>query len=179
MNTRGVGLSMIAVDPAGNKAPEIMNDATGENEAKIKIDAIFQQLKSGTDFATLARAKSEDAASAVQGGDIGFATEDDLRQTGFPGDLAGQFFVMSVGSFTAPAHFSSPSYPKGRWYIFKLEDRVLRTEALTLESPGVRLQITKSLTNQRKEILNAALLTTARNEAKIVNYVAARKISNP
>jgi parvulin-like peptidyl-prolyl isomerase len=179
VSTRGVGLAIIAVDAADNKAQEIMNDAKGEVEAKLKIDAIFQQLKSGADFVTLARGKSEDAASAVRGGDVGFATEDDLRQTGFPGDLIRQFFVMSVGSFTAPAHFSSPSYPKGRWYIFKLEDRVLRTEALTLESPGVRLQISKSLINQRKEILNAALLTTARNEAKIVNYVAARKISNP
>ncbi len=86
---------------------------------------------------------------------------------------------MSVGSFTEPAHFSSPSHPKGRWYIFKLEDRVLRTEELTLDSPGVRVQITTSLINQRKEILNTALLTTARNEAKIINYVAARKIGNP
>jgi parvulin-like peptidyl-prolyl isomerase len=179
MNTRGVGLAMIAVDPADNNAQDITNDAKGEDEARIKVDAIFKQLKSGADFATLARAKSEDAASAVRDGDLGFATEDDLRQTGFPTDLAGQFFVMSVGSFTAPAHFSSPTYPKGRWYIFKLVERILRSEQLTLDSPGVRVQITTSLINQRKEILNAALLTTARNEAKIVNYVAARKINNP
>jgi hypothetical protein len=35
------------------------------------------------------------------------------------------------------------------------------------------------LINQRKEILNAALLETAMNEAKIINNLAANMLSNP
>jgi hypothetical protein len=43
----------------------------------------------------------------------------------------------------------------------------------------VRQQITQGLTNQRKQILNAALLETAMNEAKIVNHLAANMLNNP
>jgi hypothetical protein len=48
-----------------------------------------------------------------------------------------------------------------------------------LESPGVRQQITQGLTNQRKQILNAALVETAMNEARIVNNLAVNMLNNP
>ena len=179
VNARGVGLAMIVVDPADNSQQGIQNDAKGEAEAQTKINEIYQQLKTG-DFASIARARSEDAQSLVKGGDIGFATEDQLRQNGFPPDLVSQFFgSMQVGNYTSPVHFASPSYPGGRWYIFKLTEKRLQTENLTLESPNVRQQITVELTNERKDILNAALLEVALTEAKVVNNLAADLLSNP
>ena len=81
---------------------------------------------------------------------------------------------MQVGDYTPPTRFSS-----GKWYIFKLAEKRLTTENLTLESPGVRQQITQGLTNQRKQILNAALLETAMNDAKIVNNLAGNMLNNP
>ncbi len=81
---------------------------------------------------------------------------------------------MQVGDYTEPVRFNS-----GKWYIFKLAEKRLQTENLTLESPGVRQQITQGLTNQRKQILNAALLEVAMNEAKIVNNLAANMLNNP
>lgn len=174
VSSRGVALSMIMVDPADNSSQGIQNDAKSEAEAKLKIDNINQQLKGGADFATVARAKSEDANSLARGGDLGFATEDDLKQNGFPPELESKFFTMQVGDRTDPVRFNS-----GKWYIFKLADKRLQTENLTLESPGVRQQITQALTNQRKDILNAALLETAMNEAKVVNNLAANMINNP
>jgi parvulin-like peptidyl-prolyl isomerase len=180
VNARGVALAMIAVDPADNSKQGIANDdAKNDTDAKVKIDNIYQQLKGGADFATVARAKSEDA-SLAKGGDIGFATEDDLKQNGFPADLVSQFFgPMQIGSFTSPVKFGSPQAPGGRWYIFKLQDKRLQTENLTLESQGVRQQITVALTNQRKEILNAALVEVAMRNAKIENNLAANMINNP
>jgi hypothetical protein len=67
----------------------------------------------------------------------------------------------------------------GKWYIFKLAEKRLATENLTLESTGVRQQITQGLTNQRKQLLNTALLETAINEAKIVNHLANNMLNNP
>jgi peptidyl-prolyl cis-trans isomerase SurA len=181
VNTRGVALAMIAVDPADNSQQGIKNDdAKNDTDAKVKIDNIYQQLKSGADFATVARAKSEDQQSVARGGDIGFASEDELKQNGFPADLVSQLFgPMQAGSFTSPVKFSSPQFPGGRWYIFKLQEKRLQTENLTLESPGVRQQITVALTNQRKEILNAALLEVAQTEAKVVNSLAGNMLNNP
>ena len=81
---------------------------------------------------------------------------------------------MQAGDITEPIRFNS-----GKWYVFKLEEKRLQTENLTLESPGVRQQITQALINQRKDILNAALLEVAMNEAKIVNNMAGTMLSNP
>ena len=181
VSSRGVALAMIAVDPQNNSAQGISNDdAKNETDAKVKIDNIYQQLKGGADFATVARARSEDS-SLTRGGDIGFAGEEQLKQTGFPPEIVSQLFgpSMQVGSFTSVVKFSSPQFPGGRWYIFKLQDRRLQTENLTLESQGIRQQITQGLTNQRKQILNAALLEVAINEAKIVNNLASNMINNP
>jgi hypothetical protein len=176
VSARGVALAVIIVDPADNTAQGILaqNDAKKEAEAKLKIDNLYQQLKGGADFATVARSKSEDANSLLRGGDIGFFSEDGLKQAGLPKELIDLFMgPMQVGSF------SEPKMVNNRWYIFKLAEKRLQTENLTLESPNVRQQITQALINQRRDILNAALLETAMNEAKIVNNLAANMISNP
>ena len=174
VSARGVGLAVIIVDPADNSSQGIQNDAKNESEAKLKIDNIYQQLKSGADFATVARARSEDSDSLVRGGDIGFFSEDRLKQTGFPKELTDQFMgSMQIGGFTEPRQISN------RWYIFKLAERRLQNENLTLESPNVRQQITQSLVNAQKDILNGALLEVALSEAKVVNNLAINMLNTP
>jgi peptidyl-prolyl cis-trans isomerase SurA len=175
VSARGAALAVIIVDPADNSSQGIpaTNDAKNEAEAKLKIDNLYQQLKGGADFASVARSKSEDATSLVRGGDIGFFSEDGLKQAGLPKELMDLLMGMEVGSFTEPKQVN------GRWYLFKLAEKRLQTENLTLESPGVRQQITQALTNQRKEILNAALLEVAMNEARIVNSLSANMLANP
>lgn len=166
---RGVELAAIVVDPQDNG---FQDDAKSDAAAKLKIDNIYQQLKTA-DFAEVARAKSEDPNN-VRNGDLGFATEDQLKKTGFPATLIAQFFgPMEVGSYTAPVEFN------GRWYIFKLKRKQLTTENRTLESGTVRQEITEALRSQRQELLNAALLEVALREAKIVNNLAETMLNNP
>ncbi len=172
VNARGVELASIVVDPADNGAT---NDAKGDVEATAKINNIYQRLKSGADFATVAREQSEDPNASTRGGDIGFATEDDLKQNGFPPELINQLFgSMQVGDITQPVKFAN-----GRHYIFKVERKQLQNENLTIESPGVRQQITQALLNQRKQVLNQALLEVAMYDAKIVNNLATGMLNNP
>jgi parvulin-like peptidyl-prolyl isomerase len=175
VNARGAGLAVIIVDPADNSNQGIMDDAKNDAEAKAKIDSIYQQLKSGTsDFATVARSKSEDANSMVKGGDIGFFSEDGMKQAGLPKEVVDQLMgPMQNGNFTEPKLINN------RWYILKLQEKRLKTENLTLESPNVRPQINAALTEQRKNILNAALLEVALSEAKIVNNFAASMLAEP
>ncbi len=47
-------------------------------EAEKQINNIYQQLKSGKDFALMAKQYSLDAASAINGGDLGWVTADEL-----------------------------------------------------------------------------------------------------
>jgi hypothetical protein len=164
---------MIVVDPNGS-SQGFQDHSKNDTDAKVKIDSIYQQLTGGADFADVARARSEDAKSLQQGGDIGFATEADLKQNGFPQDLISQFFgPLQVGSYTKPVQFG------GRWYIFKLKEKRLQAENLTLNSPNVREQITQALTDQAKQVLNTALLEDAMSEAKISNNLAKKMLESP
>ena len=172
VNKRGVGLAAIVVDPADNG---LQNDAKGELEAKQKIDRLYQRLKSNGDFATIAREESEDTQSNVNGGDLGYAAEEELKQNGFPQELVAKFLgSMQIGEYSEPVRFAN-----GHWYIFKLTRKQLQTENLTLESPNVRQQITDGLLSQRKQILNSALLEVATTESKIVNNLAGNMLNNP
>jgi peptidyl-prolyl cis-trans isomerase SurA len=169
---RGVGLSVIVVDPADNGA---QNDAKGETEAKQKIDLIYQRLNNKGDFATIAREQSEDAQTVLRGGDLGFLPEEQLKQGGIPTDLAAKFFgTMEIGAFTEPVRLSN-----GQWAIFKLTDRRLQTENLTLDNPEVRKDISDTLINARGQVLTSALVETATNEAKITNYLAQKMLESP
>lgn len=172
VSSRGVALSAITVDPRDNG---FQDDAKSEAEAKAKIDRIYAQLKSGADFATVARASSEDPQSYLRGGEIGSASEEQLRQTGFPAELISRLFgSMQVGDITPPERSSS-----GQWHVFKLTGRQLENQNLNLDSPGVRDQIKQALINQRQTLLNAALVTTAMSEAKVINNLAMSMLNDP
>jgi parvulin-like peptidyl-prolyl isomerase len=172
VSARGVGLAAIMVDPADNG---MQDDAKSDPEAKQKIDIVYQQLKNGADFATVARAKSEDSSSNARGGDLGFLSEEQLKQSGLPPELVARFFnSMQAGDITAPERTSN-----NRFYIFKLTAKRLQSENLTLESPGVREDIKKALINQRQSLLNAAMMATAMNEAKIENNLAKDMLNSP
>ncbi len=57
----------------------IKQDAnTTTADADKKINNLYQQLKSGKDFAQMAKKYSLDAASAVKGGDLGWVVSDEL-----------------------------------------------------------------------------------------------------
>ncbi len=171
VNKRGVELAAIIVDPVDNG---MQNDAKSDLEAKQKIDLVYQQLRSNADFADVARAKSEDSNTNVNGGDLGFATEAELKQNNFPAPLVSEFFdKMDAGSYSAPVNFNN------RWYIFKLKRKQLQDENLNLESPGVRQRTTEVLVNQRKQVLNQALLEVSMNDAKITNHLAVKMLESP
>jgi parvulin-like peptidyl-prolyl isomerase len=167
---RGVELADIVVDPQDNG---LRDDAKTETDAKTKIDAIYQSLKTA-DFAEVARQKSEDASNA-RGGDIGFASEDQLKQNGFPQSLIDQLFgaSMQIGGYTAPVQFS------GRWYIFKLKRKQAEAENQTLETPGVRQDITEKLRGKHQELLTSALTAISMYDAKIVNNLASNMLASP
>lgn len=80
---------LVRVPPVGG------SDA--ENAAKAKVEDVIKRAKGGEDFAKLAREVSEDKASAVQGGDLGFVG---------PGELVAPFeqaaFALNQGEISAP-----------------------------------------------------------------------------
>lgn len=169
VSRRGVSLAAIVVDPRDNGA---QNDAKSEEEATVKANNIYERLRGGSDFATVARAESEDPSN-VRGGDLGFIPEEQLRQTGFPSDLIQRFFGMNVGEVTQPVRT-----PDGRLTIFKLQTKQLENENLTKENPRVRDQIKQMLIQGRQSLLSDVMVRVAMNEAKVVNNLAQSVLNN-
>jgi parvulin-like peptidyl-prolyl isomerase len=167
----GIALSDIVVDPQQNFQGSDPNDAKGEAEAKAKIDSIYGQLKSGADFATIARSRSEDQ-SALRAGDLGFIPNEQIQQSFGP--FAAKLVSLKEGEYTEPIRESN-----GRWHIFKMTGKRTETRQLTLEDPEVRKQIADQIRQQRASLLSQALIAQARNEAKIENYLIADLIKNP
>ena len=162
---RGTDISMIVVSPANNG---------GEAGAEQKIRAVYEQLRSGADFATVAAQKSEDQASALRGGSLGFASEAQLRQT-FPSrpDMPEKLMALNVGQYTEPVKDNL----SGAWYIFKLNRKQEQPENLTLDR--VRADIINAITQQRQQVLLNALVLVTLSESSIKNYLAERIVQNP
>lgn len=169
VNKRGVKLAAIVIDPANNGEGDT---TTSDQEAALKGNEIIKQLQQGMDFAALAREKSEDQ-SRLQGGDLGYISEDDLRQN-FSPQVAANLMDPKT-----PIGNIEIAQAGGKFYILKLQERNDKDENLTLESPGIRQKVTDALVNARKELLSASYAAMAMNDAKIENYLAKKVVENP
>ena len=169
---RGVAVSDIIVDPEDNG---MKNDAKDAVSAQQKINDIAARLKN-SDFATVARVQSEDQ-SALQAGDLGFIPVSQfaaLSQAGLSAEVGNKLMTMNEGDLLGPLKDA-----RGRFHIFKLTQKRTESRQLTAEDPDVRKQISDYILNQRRSLLNAALLTRARDEAKIDNNLATATVANP
>lgn len=167
---RGVRLAAIVVDPANSGQGDVTVD---DGSADLKLKEIMSKVQQpASDFAALAREYSEDP-SKFQGGDLGFLSEEELKQS-YPQLVAGFMNPsFAVGQVTSPVSIN------GKAYIFKLQERVEKEENLSLESPNVKPQITDLLVNNRKQLLAASYQAIAMNEAKIENHLARKVVDNP
>ena len=166
---RGVKLGAIVIDPANAGEGDQTVD---QQSAVLKANEIVKKLQGGQDFAALARESSEDQ-SKFQGGDLGYLAEADLNQA-FPEQTVAALMSpqLQIGGIIS-------SRSQGKLFILKLQDRSDKDEAVTLEAPGVREQVQKSLVDSRKQLLAASYQAVAMNEAKIENFLAKKVVDNP
>lgn len=166
---RGVKVAAIIIDPSNSGEGD---QTTDEQSAVLKANEVVKKLQTGQDFASVARENSEDQ-SKFQGGDLGYLTEDDLKQA-FPEQTVAALMSpqLQIGGIIT-------SRSQGKLFILKLQERSDKDEAVTLESPGVRQQVIEQLGNSRKQLLAASFQAIAMNEAKIENNLARKVVENP
>jgi peptidyl-prolyl cis-trans isomerase SurA len=82
---------------------------TTDAQAKAKIEAIYQQLKGGADFAKLAEEDSADPGSAKQGGDLGWVE---------PGATVPEFDAAMAK--LQPGEMSEPFQTQFGWHIVQV-----------------------------------------------------------
>jgi parvulin-like peptidyl-prolyl isomerase len=165
---KGVKLAAIVIDPSNSGEGDTTVD---DQSARLKANDIITKLKAGQDFVQLARENSEDQ-SKFQGGDLGYLTEDDLKQAFGAQTAAAIMSQVQIGGLAT-------AQSQGKLFILKVQDKSDKDEQVTLDSPGIRQQVTDSLINARKQLLTASYQAIAMNEAKIENYLAKKVVDNP
>ena len=161
-------IAQIVVTPVRN--PQVRNrandDAASPAEAQRKVRMLVERLKSGADFASLARDYSEDPQTAPQGGDLGFVPVSALNQVA-PA-LRQAVLKAKPGDVTTVS--------AGGGHVLVL---VVAREAAgqrDLSTPGVREGITDLLRQRREQLMTAAYLAASRNDTTIVNHLARQLI---
>jgi peptidyl-prolyl cis-trans isomerase SurA len=166
-------ISEIVVTP--RKEPQIRNlkndDATNEVEAERKVKMLEDKLNSGADFAQLAMDYSEDMNSSAMGGDLGYVPESALNQS----DATLKRIVMGMkpGQVSPPLPIQSKEGP--RIVILKLISRESPGQR-NINDPQVQQTIRDTLRNHKEQLLRAAYLTIARDDARVTNYLAQQVI---
>jgi peptidyl-prolyl cis-trans isomerase SurA len=144
------------------------DDASNDEQAKSKIQALDARLHQGEDFAMLAQNFSEDPNSAANGGDLGFIPQSALDQAG--PDMRNIILQVQPGQVTRPLH-SQDTYR-----IFKVISKEPAGQR-DLNDPKVQQRIRETLLNRKDQLLRSAYYEVARNEAKVSNQLALKVIS--
>jgi peptidyl-prolyl cis-trans isomerase SurA len=167
-------VAQIKVTP--RKDPQIHNlkndDATTDAEARRKIQMLLDRLNAGADFAQLAMEYTEDLATQTTAGDLGYVPESSLNQS----DPALRKAVLALkpgqvsGIITARDATGRDAY-----YILKLIARESPGQR-GLSDPQVTQTIRDTLRNRKEQLLRAAYLAIARDDARVTNYLAQQVI---
>ena len=107
---------------------------TTSAEAEKQVNNLYQQLKSGKDFALMAKQYSLDAASAVKGGDLGWVVSDELVPP----------FAEAMNALPLRTVSKPVKSPFG-WHLIEVLER--KTED---DSEGYKRQQVRQLLQQRK-----------------------------
>jgi peptidyl-prolyl cis-trans isomerase SurA len=88
------------------------NELVSDAEAKRRLEQLRMRIVGGADFATLARANSDDKGSALKGGDLGWLN---------PGDTVPEF--QKQMDQLAPGQISEPFKTSFGWHIVQVIER--------------------------------------------------------
>ena len=142
----------------------LKNDkAKSEEEANQKIKAIEARLRQGEDFAMVAQNLSEDPQTTPNGGDLGFLPESSLDQTS--PELRKLVLALQPGQLSPIIHTNDG------YRILKMLSKEPAGQR-DLSDPRAQQSIRQTLLERRDQLLKTAYYERARNEAKVVDYMA-------
>ncbi|HTA68965.1 MAG TPA: SurA N-terminal domain-containing protein [Bryobacteraceae bacterium] len=160
-----VHVAQILVTPTPD--PNVRNlkgdKAQNEDQARKKMDMLLARLKQGEDFGVVAQNFSEDPTYAPNGGDLGFVPESALEKAN--PDIRKAIQSATPGQMTPIVHTSEG------YRVFKVFSKEPAGQR-ELTDPRVQQNIRETLLNRKDQLLRAAYYEVARDEAKVVNYLA-------
>src|SRR5262252_1775006 len=91
------------------------NDQAASKAAEDKVKNTIERIKKGEDFATLAKALTEDPSGKQDGGDLGYFTRDQMVP-----EFSEVAFTLEKGQL------SGPIKTQFGWHVLKVEDKRMR-----------------------------------------------------
>jgi peptidyl-prolyl cis-trans isomerase SurA len=165
-----VRLAQIVVTTGSDPVRNLKNDnATNEEAAQKKIQALEARVRQGEDFSLVAQNFSEDPQSAPNGGDLGFMAESNLEKV----DPQLRKYIAQLN----PGQISTVIRTPGDFRLLKVISRELAGQR-ELNDPSVQQRIRETLMNRKDQLLRTAYYEVARNEANVVNYYAQSVVQN-
>jgi peptidyl-prolyl cis-trans isomerase SurA len=144
------------------------DDATTQQAADAKTQALLERLKTGASFAELAADYSEDPESSQRGGDLGLVPVSRLMQA--PPALREAVINRTPGSVNVVNL-------NGAHTIVLVVAHVAAGQR-DLSTPEVREQITQALRTRKEQLLRTAYLAAIRNDVQVTNYLARRLVES-
>jgi peptidyl-prolyl cis-trans isomerase SurA len=164
-------LAQIAVS-GSSVQPNGSPKASGDADAKKKIQELHRRLENGEDFSALAMNFSENPNTAPSGGDMGFVPESQLRGSDL--DLFNAINRLKQGEITdvIPVYDGAgPSHRVMGYAIYKLIAKEPAGQR-ELNDPRVQQVIRQGLRENHAQLLQNAYFEMLHNESKIHNYFA-------
>jgi peptidyl-prolyl cis-trans isomerase SurA len=143
------------------------DDATTPQAASAKVAMLMERLQGGAAFGDLARSFSEDPESAPRGGDLGMVPLSAIKQAA----PALRDAVLKL----EPGRARVVSRDGAHTIVFVVGHEPAGQRDLS--TPMVRERITETLRTRKEQLLRTAYLTTARTDARVVNYEARRVVA--
>ena len=145
------------------------NKASGDADAKKKIQNLHDKLESGEEFGAVAMSYSEDKDTSSNGGDMGFIPESQLHAEP---EVYNAISKLKPGQFTDVLPIVDPSTHRTNGYaIYKLLSREAAGQR-TLTDVRVQQLIRQSLRDGHAQLLKSAYFEMLRDNAKVNNYLA-------
>jgi len=164
-----IGRIVVLTTPSPQTTNLQNNKASGDADAKKKIQALHVKLENGEDFSSLAMNYSEDKDSAANGGDMGFVPESQLHSAP---EVYSAIDKLKPGQFTEILPMVDPSSHRTVGYsVYKLISREPAGQR-ELSDPRVQQTIRQGLREEHAQLLRNAYFEVLQDEAKVHNYLA-------
>jgi peptidyl-prolyl cis-trans isomerase SurA len=128
------------------------NELVADEDAKTRLAQLRMRIVGGDDFATLARAHSDDTGSALKGGDLGWVN---------PGQTVPEF--EAAMKQLAPNEVSEPVHSSFGWHIIQVQERRSQDTADEL----LRLKAKEAIQRRKVDEATDAWLKRLRDEAYV------------
>ena len=141
-------------------------DKTSTEKAQAKLETIKKSLhQSGADFATVAKANSEEPESATRGGELGWLTESQIQP-----EVRSQLGSLSKNSISEPIRLDDG------WHILKM---IEIKEPYTPALEEIRSALAQQLRNEKTQANSQAYLGKLLQQTPVaINELALSKVLN-